>query len=288
MTKYLLVLEKAINKDLETIPLPRSGHRCATDGVFLYSFGGFNPETRNKLFYKNIWCLHLNSKRWYKIITDSFAFGRVPVCVASSVVVLHNNQFIVFGGSGFPFGTSNSNQIFECDLLEQRWHCGLFLPEDIIPVEGYGQGVAVASDCMYIFGGTKGNVYNNNLYKFSFKTRKWDFINCHNPPLARYRHEMVSVNDGFIVIGGYGNYGACPLDTLPKYNFESCNWVEIKCKQDPDHGFPKPRRAHSCVKFEDNVYVCGGFAEETNETIYNDIWKLNILTFSWKKIPQVK
>ena len=292
MAQYQLVLEKAVNTDPETVPKARSGHRCVTDGVFLYSFGGFNPNnTYNKLFNRNIWCFHLSSKRWYNVFTDSYAFGPAPTCVASSVMVLQKGWFIVFGGSGYPFGMKNSNKVFECDPKEQRWHHLSVLPElgNIVPMPGYGQSVVMGPDeCMFIFGGTKGLVYNNDLYKLDFKKRRWELITCSNPPSARYRHEMASIEGGFAVIGGYGFNGACPLDKLPVYSYADCSWMEVKCKQDPDHGFPKPRRAHSCVKFEDNVYVCGGFDEESSDTIYDDIWKLNVKTFSWTKIPQVE
>jgi N-acetylneuraminic acid mutarotase len=291
MAKYQLILEKVSNTDPETIPLPRSGHRCATDGIFLYSFGGFNPRIPGKLFTKNIWCFHLTSKRWYNIMTNGDRFDKVPTCVASSTMVLHKGRFIVFGGSGYPFGSTNSNRTFEFDPREQMWRCFSVMPEvgDIVPTAGYGQGVVMDSDdCMFIFGGTRGLDYNNDLYKFNLKTHRWEYIRCNEPPLARYRHEMVGIDGGFIVIGGYGQNGACPLDKLPLYSYADCSWKEVSCEEDPDHGFPKARRAHGCVKFKDNVYVSGGLDKDDGETMYDDIWMLNVETFSWLKIPQVE
>ena len=287
MAKHRLVLEKVLNTDSETVPKPRSGHRCATDGVFLYSFGGFNPNTHGKLFHRNIWCFHLSSKKWYNILTEGYRCGKMPTCVASSTMVLHKGRFIVFGGSGYPFGSSNSNRTFECDPREQRWHYFSVTSEDVLPTPGYGQGVVMSlDDCMFIFGGTRGLVYNNHLHKFDLKTHRWEFIECNRPPSARYRHEMVAIEGGFIVIGGYGHNGACPLDKLPFYSYANCSWKEVSCEEDPDHGFPKARRAHSCVKFKDNVYVSGGLDKESTETIYDDIWMLNVKTFSWLKISQ--
>jgi hypothetical protein len=290
MAKYQLVLEQVTNTDLETVPMPRSGHRCATDGVFLYAFGGFNPNTQSKLFYRNIMCFHLSSKRWYKILTDGY--GGIPRCVASSVMVLHKGRFYVFGGSGYPFGTSNSNEMFECDMRQQTWHSERAVVPGIrndVPTPGYGQGVVMdPNKCMFIFGGTRGLIYNNDLHKYDFKTRRWESISCSMPPSARYRHEMAGIEGGFVVIGGYGINGACPLNTLPMYSYADRSWQDVECKGDPYHGFPGARRSHSCVKFEGNIYVCGGFEEDSGVAIYDDIWKLNVRTFTWSKIPQVE
>ncbi|XP_028394811.1 kelch domain-containing protein 10-like [Dendronephthya gigantea] len=286
MAKYQLVFEK-VNSDLENLPMPRSGHRCSTDGVFLYCFGGFNPEKHNKLFYENIWCFHLSSKTWHKVITASCNSGQIPTCVASSVAFLHRGKLFVFGGSGYPFGMKNSNGMFYIDPKKQLWHY-LTQTNDVVPSPGYGQGIAMDSDKrMYIFGGTKGLTYYNELHKFNFETCKWELIQATEPPSGRYRHEMVAIENGFAVIGGYGIHGACSLDKLPVYNYGTCLWDEVICQEDPVHGFPEPRRAHSCVQYEDNVYVCGGFKEERKDQIFDDIWKLNIKTFSWSKIPQV-
>ena len=291
MAKYQLVLEKVANKDSEAVPVARSGHRCVTDGVFLYSFGGFNPNNvYSKLFDQNICCFHLSSRKWYTVITASYGFGRAPKCVASSAMVLDKGRLIVFGGSGYPFGMCNSNDIFSCDLIEQRWIHFDIMEElgNIVPEPGYGQGFVMGPDnCMYVFGGTKGLVYNNDLHKFDFDTKQWELIPCRNPPSARYRHEMVSIDNGFIVIGGYGRSGACQLDKLPVYSYASSSWKEVKTERDELHGFPEPRRAHSCVKFKDNVYVCGGFREESSEMVHDDLWKLNVRTFSWSMIPKV-
>ena len=289
MAKYQLVLETVTNEDSETVPMARSGHRCVTDGIFLYSFGGFNPNSVSKLFYQNIWCFHLSTRRWYDIRTASYGFGLEPTCVASSVMILHKGQLIVFGGSGFPFGTVTSNKIFECDPKKQRWINLNVTSESDKPMPGYGQGFVMGPDkCLYIFGGTKGHVYNNNLHKFDFASRTWEMISCERAPSARYRHEIIGINGGFVVIGGYGVSGAFPLDKLPVYNYATHSWKEVQCEPDQDNGFPKPRRAHSCVLFEDNVYVCGGFEkDDSSDKIFDDIWKLNIRMFSWSKIPQV-
>ena len=291
MAKYQLVLEQVTNTDLETVPIPRGGHRCATDGVFLYAFGGFggsggfNPDT-HLLFYRNILCFHLSSKRWYTIRTDGQAY---PMSAISSVMVLHKGRLYVFGGSNTVI---SSNEMFECDLRQQMWDSQRAVVPGIqydVPTPGYGQGVVLGpNECMFIFGGTTGLIYNNDLHKYDFKTRRWELIRCSMPPSARYRHEMASTEGGFIVIGGYGINGACPLDTLPVYSYADHSWQYVECKQDPVHDSPQARRSHSCVKFKDNVYVCGGFQEDSGDAIYDDIWKLNVRTFTWSKIPQVE
>lgn len=290
MAKYQVQLEVTRNEACEPIPMGRSGHRCVTDGVFLYSFGGFNPlKVHDKLFSKYLWCFHLNSKKWLRLSTYGDSSGKVPKCVTSSTMLLYRDQLIMFGGSGHPFGTANSNEMFVCKPKDQIWHIipGNF-SRSYAPTPGYGQGCIISpDDKMYIFGGTKGSIYNDNLHMFNMRTYNWVQCRCKNPPSPRYRHEMVNVKDGFLVVGGYGDDGACPLDKVHRYHFSTLSWQEIQCQRDPTNGFPPARRAHTCNRFDNNVYVTGGFQEESSDQIFNDIWKLDLDTFTWSMMHQV-
>ena len=283
MSKHQIVFVKPNSIE----PSPRSGHRCVTDGMYLYVFGGFNPNATEKLF-SEIWCFNLSLQTWTKIDTS----GPSPPCVASSTLVLHRRNIIVFGGSGYPFGMQNSNRTYICDLRAKKWQ---EINSDLnlnSPSASYGQSAVIGPDnCMYVFGGTKGLEYNNDLHKMSLESFSWEHIRCERAPLPRYRHEAVGIDGGFLVIGGYGLHGACALDKVSVFKYEHNVWETIHCCGFNGGEFPAPRRAHSCVRFNDMVYVCGGYNEtnpNSNEHFaYNDLWELDLKTFSWHKIDQV-
>lgn len=286
MSKHQLVLVNPQSNSPS--PHPRSGHRCVTDGIYLYVFGGFNPNTTTKLF-SEIWCLNLSSKTWSKIETS----GPSPPCVASSTLVLKRRYLIVFGGSGYPFGMHNSNKTYICDLRTRKWQeIDNGSSVDNSPSACYGQSAVVGPDnCMYVFGGTKGLEYNDDLHKLNMESYSWECIKSLRAPSSRYRHEAVCIENGFLVIGGYGEHGACALDKVFVFKYDLNVWEAVDCCGFNDNELPEPRRAHSCVQFNDEVYICGGYREmnsDANEnSAYNDLWKLDLKTFFWHKIDQV-
>lgn len=285
MSKYQFVLVKS-NSLIK--PSPRSGHRCVTDDTYLYVFGGFNPGTTKKLF-SEIWCFNLSLQTWHKLETS----GPSPTCVASSTVVLRRGKLVIFGGSGYPFGSNNSNRTYVCDLRMRKWkELSIGSASNETPEESYGQcGVIGPDNCMYVFGGTKGLEYNNNLHKMNLDSYSWEWIRCRIVPSPRYRHEAVSIDDAFLVIGGYGQNGACTLEKVYMFKYDQNVWKEVKCLPYNDSEFPKPRRAHSCIRYKKNVYVCGGYTEVQSDVdescAYDDVWKLDLKTFCWQRINQV-
>ena len=274
------------------IPDPRSGHRCAADDGNIYVFGGYSPHFADNLF-RELWRFNIATKTWHFLETT----GPFPNEVASSCVVLHRGNLIVFGGSGVPFGLCNSKKLHICYLKKRHWfdlserysEKAESDGEDISPIAGYGQSMVLSCDKdLYVFGGTTGLEFNSYLYRYSLLKHTWDYVRCENPPIPRYRHESVCDHERFYVIGG-GMTSRDPeeffqLDKIQSFCFGSKRWNDHVCYPCKTHGFPKRRRCHGCVIFNSIVYICGGY---DGVNIFDDIWSLNLSTFQWKKLPQV-
>ena len=287
------VIETFIPSSCSQIPRPRSGHRCGSDDGNIYVFGGYSPHYEDELF-QELWRFNIATKTWHLLPTT----GPFPREVASSCVVLDRGNLIVFGGSGVPFGMCNSKKLHICSLRKLQW---FDLSErysdkeesdgeDVSPIAGYGQSMVLSSDKeLYVFGGTTGLEFNSYLYRYSLLKHTWDYLKSENPPIPRYRHESVCDGERFYVIGG-GMSGRDPedffqLDKIQSFSFSNKRWNGHVCYPSKTHGFPKRRRCHGCVIFNSAVFICGGY---DGVNIFDDIWSLDLATFQWEKLPQVK
>lgn len=85
-------------------------------------------------------------------------------------------------------------------------------------------------------------------------------------------------------MGGGTSWTSYPLDKIHAYNLETNSWEEILTKPHDKIGYPAPRRCHSCVQIRNDVFICGGY---NGELILADLWKINLQTFQWSKLPTV-
>ncbi|KAM9502711.1 kelch domain-containing protein 10-like isoform 1-T1 [Salvelinus alpinus] len=271
-------------------PPARSGHRCVADNANLYVFGGYNPdfeeaggsENEDYPLFRELWRFHFATATWQQVHTE----GYMPTELASMSAVLHSNNLLVFGGTGIPFGESNGNDVHVCNVHYKRWkllNCRGKKPNRI-----YGQAMAIINGYLYVFGGTTGYVYSTDLHRLDLTTREWTHLKPNNPPTdlpeERYRHEVAHDGQRIYILGGGTSWTSYPLDKIHAYNLETNSWEEIITKPHEKIGYPAARRCHSCVQVRQEVFLCGGY---NGELILADLWKINLQTFQWTKLPTV-
>ncbi|XP_051910969.1 kelch domain-containing protein 10 isoform X1 [Hippocampus zosterae] len=271
-------------------PAARSGHRCVADDTNLYVFGGYNPdydesggsENEDYPLFRELWKYHFATGRWQQIQTE----GYVPTELASMSAVLHGHNLLVFGGTGIPFGENNGNDVHVCNVKYKRWsllNCRGKKPNRI-----YGQAMVIINSFLYVFGGTTGYIYSTDLHRLDLTTREWIHLKPNNPrddlPEERYRHEIAQDGQRIYILGGGTSWTSYPLDKIHAYNLETNSWEEIATKPHDQIGFPAPRRCHSCVQIRNDVFICGGY---NGEFILADLWKINLRTFQWSRLPAV-
>uniref|UniRef100_A0A668TZC9 Kelch domain-containing protein 10 n=1 Tax=Oreochromis aureus TaxID=47969 RepID=A0A668TZC9_OREAU len=271
-------------------PPARSGHRCVADNTNLYVFGGYNPdydesggsENEDYPLFRELWRYHFATGCWQQIRTE----GYMPTELASMSAVLHGNNLLVFGGTGIPFGENNGNDVHVCNVKYKRWsllNCRGKKPNRI-----YGQAMVIINGFLYVFGGTTGYIYSTDLHRLDLTTREWIHLKPNNPPddlpEERYRHEIAHDGQRIYILGGGTSWTSYPLDKIHAYNLETNSWEEITTKPHEKIGYPAPRRCHSCVQIRNDVFICGGY---NGELILADLWKINLQTFQWSKLPAV-
>ena len=302
-----MMFTQVLPGDTEEWPKGRSGHRMCADQNFLYVYGGYNPEDNNKT-YNELWRYNTSTSKWLKLPDhDSLA----PLSCASSSMVLWKNNIFIFGGTGYPFATTNSNDLFMYSLSSYKWvnlsnldaetssenikmktkECGCLKIVNSPPLPKYGQSMTV-SPCnrLFIFSGTVGQDFPKELHSFCLKKLRWTeyrLCNEHDKyvPSERYRHESVTIKNQFFVMGGSTLHRYFQFDKLQSFQYAKNEWKEIHCKsksfEENSMVFPKPRKAHSCVSYNNDVYMVAGVG--SNKQSLDDVWKYNTEICSWEK-----
>uniref|UniRef100_H2Z7M1 Kelch domain-containing protein 10 n=1 Tax=Ciona savignyi TaxID=51511 RepID=H2Z7M1_CIOSA len=270
----------------EAWPLSRSGHRSVAGENNFWVFGGYNPEiisddlqSEDNLL-RELWSFNVTTNTWKLIPPDR----NMPDKVASHAVFRHGDQMLVFGGTGFPFGASSSNDLYVCHLPSGQWkviECKGSIPESV-----YGQAITVIDSDLYTYGGTTGLVYNTDLHKLDLHNFTWKKIKPNNSidelPPERYRHEIAVYAGKIFVLGGGTSHRVYRMTHVHVYCTRSNKWSAELTKWDKiTKKFPWSRRCHSCVQHHDKAFICGGY---DGVAVHTDLWQLHLPHLQWSKI----
>ncbi|XP_041349835.1 kelch domain-containing protein 10-like [Gigantopelta aegis] len=270
----------------ERVPVERSGHRIVVDDANLYSLGGYNPQFWNVRntedtyypLFKEVWKFNFSTHKWTKIKTQ----GSMPLELASHAAVRDRKNMLTFGGTGVPFGESSSNDLHVLNLESYKWQH--YQCRGDHPEEKYGHAMLLIDDYLYVCGGTTGWIYNIDVHRLNLRTLVWEKLSPKTvsdcDPDGRYRHEIAIHQNKLFMFGGGTAHAAYDFQVVPVFSLEKRIWASVRTVPDNIHGFPAPRRCHSCTQFENDVYVCGGM---DGEKITGDVWRLSLVTLQWSR-----
>ena len=292
-------------------PEGRSGHSLCADDNFLYVFGGYNPDDSHAI-YRELWRYNTSTRTWL-VLPDQDDLA--PWTGASISMAYWNRRLITFGGTGYPFANSNSNRISMYCLQTFKWYdltkmaldqaivrgrdeneikvkqCGCTDIRNALPRSKYGQSMAISlSGKVYIFAGTIGREFENDLHSFCLKNLFWTqhnfcFSHRDSVPVPRYRHSAICKDDRFLVLGGGTSYRTHGFARLHSFSYGKKTWKSVKsvAHGDEAHGnifYPEARHSHVCVEDKDRVYLIGG--NPISDSYLNDVWELDLKTLRWR------
>lgn len=88
-------------------------------------------------------------------------------------------KMVVFGGTGMPFGSNLSNNVYLCDISNDfNWKTMTVSTDSQMPHRLYGQALVVDSktDSLYTVGGTSGFHYFMDVHRLNLHTRAWELV----------------------------------------------------------------------------------------------------------------
>ncbi|XP_057667494.1 kelch domain-containing protein 10 homolog isoform X1 [Diorhabda carinulata] len=283
------------------IPLPRSGHRIDADSSNFYSFGGYNPLSRDDQvremeddvwvhsfpLFQELWKFNFATREWTRY-KNSYT---LPMELASNAMILHGNvlmvYFCVYGGTGSPFGIRCSNQLYVCKVNEENSLMIEIHTTGQLPLPLYGQALIYHNDHLYTIGGTTGLSYTCDIHRLNIKTMNWESVYLCNglgeyEPKGRYRHEVGFDGRYIYLLGGGTTDEAYGFRYIPTFDIEKNVWLRKKTNRDPAKGFPEPRRCHGAVQITYNnsiqLFITGG---HDGECAFDDLWRLDLQNFQW-------
>lgn len=271
----------------------------------MYVFGGYNEGN----CHNDIYAFDLIRHHWTRIETSNgISPGEQTVCVCVCDCAIgerwscthdtlraenkcvdgrashawcastDKTKIYLFGGSGPHWGQTNMGKLLQFNIREKNWT--IVEAEGAQPPPGYGQSLCAINNKLYLFGGTSGHVYVNDLYVFDEVTKIWKKEETNGRrPSPRYKHQVAAIDNRMYVIGG-GLYDP-PKGPIDSYflDVDTLTWSDLECSGD----IPKSRIAHTISQMSGapNRLVMFGGRDDTG-TRRNELSELDVKTGKWR------
>jgi len=198
----------------------------------------------------------------------------------SSMVLVTDSNWLVFGGTQDDWSTTNSLWKYSTDL--HNWV--LLEPATVLPppLNDHSAVYQTCSERMFVFGGITPTGVTADLWIYSVGTNQWSLAIPTTPwPTPRSGHSAIistyEGNDEMTVFGGTDSQGV-PLNEIWVYNIAHNRWTEVT----PSGTKPPSRSYHSGTFYPSSrkgqLVIFGGFA---NNSEMNDLWIFDFDTSKW-------
>ncbi|KAF7728560.1 Negative regulator of mitotic exit [Apophysomyces ossiformis] len=231
------------------VPSPRLYPTLVTIGTFVILYGG-EPILSDDKWDPNLYFLNLNSRQWIRIQMDS----QKPVERAGHSAVVANGVMYIWGGKRAgryldDLVAFNTNSY----PANPHWE---YLSTNEGPSGRSGHVSVIFDNKLYIFGGSDGANFYNDLWAFDLQTRVWSPVACAGYiPAPRYGCAAALVDDIMYINGGIGSDGQ-ELGDLCAFKFRSQRWYIF---QNMGPG-PSARHGLTMTTVKEKIYVIGGEA----------------------------
>ena len=154
---------------------------------------------------------------------------------------------------------------------------------NVVPPASYGGSLVCWKNALYLFGGTSGQVYHHEVFRFSLVRGQWSLLYTSGPkPAPRYKHESVIVGKLMYVVGG-GTIvlGANTAIDVHVLDLETLTWAAM------DVSDPKPC-ARIAFGFAQSPMNCDRFllygGRGSGARRLDDLWELNVASGTWSQL----
>ncbi|XP_052179760.1 protein GLUTELIN PRECURSOR ACCUMULATION 3-like isoform X2 [Diospyros lotus] len=255
-------------------PGTRWGHTCNAirDGKLLYVFGGYGKDNSQT---NQVHVFDTATRTWSEPVIK----GTPPVPRDSHSCSTVGDNLFVFGGTD---GRNPLKDLHILDTSTNTWMSPNVRGEG--PAAREGHSATLVGKRLFIFGGcgkSSNDVdeeYYGDLYILNTETFVWQrAITSGTLPTKRDNHTCSSWKNKIIVIGGEDAYDYY-LSDVHILDADTLVWTKLSTSGQ----LLPPRAGHSTIALGKNLFVFGGFTDESN--LYDDIYMLDVDTGVWTKV----
>ncbi|KAE9983892.1 hypothetical protein Vi05172_g9889 [Venturia inaequalis] len=236
-------------------PGPRVGHASLLVGNAFIVFGGDTKLEDGDVLDDTLYLLNTATKQWSR----ASPAGPRPAGRYGHTLNILGSKIYIFGGQveGYFFNDLVAFDLNSLQMPGNRW-------EVMVPNGGDGTGpvpkprtnhsIVTWQDKLFLFGGTDGTQWFNDVWTYDPRTNSWSELDCIGYiPAPREGHAAALVNDTMYIFGGRIQDGT-DLGDLAAFRISSRRWYMFQ-----NMGMsPSPRSGHSMTAVGSHIVVLAG------------------------------
>ncbi|KAK4155324.1 hypothetical protein C8A00DRAFT_13619 [Chaetomidium leptoderma] len=265
-------------------PGPRVGHSSLLVGNAFIVFGGDTKIEETDVLDETLYLLNTSTRQWSRALpTGIRPSGRY----GHSLNIL-GSKIYVFGGQveGYFMNDLAAFDLNQLQMPNNRWEMLIASSDSANPPQGKlppartNHSVVTYNDKLYLFGGTNGFQWFNDVWCYDPMTNLWSQLECIGYiPSPREGHAAAIVDDVMYIFGGRTEEGA-DLGDLAAFRISSRRWYTFQ-NMGPS---PSPRSGHSMTAVGKTVVVVGGEPSSATAAV-NDLALVYCLDTSKIRYP---
>ncbi|THC91599.1 hypothetical protein EYZ11_008942 [Aspergillus tanneri] len=228
-------------------PGPRVGHASLLVGNAFIVFGGDTKVDENDTLDDTLYLLNTCPR-------PSGRYGHTLNILGSRLYVFGGQVEGYFFNDLVAFDLNQlSNPTNKWEFLIQNSHQGGPPPGQIPPART-NHTIVSFNDRLYLFGGTNGLQWFNDVWTYDPRANQWTQLDCVGfIPTPREGHAAALVNDVMYIFGGRTDEGI-DLGDLAAFRITTRRWYSFQ-NMGPA---PSPRSGHSMTAFGKQIIVMAG------------------------------
>lgn len=265
-------------------PGPRVGHASLLVGNAFIVYGGDTKIEESDSLDETLYLLNTSTRQWSR----SLPAGPRPSGRYGHTLNILGSKIYIFGGQveGIFMNDLAAFDLNQLQMANNRWEL-LVLNSDSggpppgkIPPARTNHTMVTFNDKMYLFGGTNGFQWFNDVWVYDPAANSWSQLDCIGYiPVPREGHAAALVDDVMYIFGGRTEEGA-DLGDLAAFRISSRRWYTFQ-NMGPS---PSPRSGHSMTTVGKTVAVVGGEPSQAAPPV-NDLSLIYLLDTTKIRYP---
>ncbi|KAI1181133.1 hypothetical protein F4777DRAFT_573205 [Nemania sp. FL0916] len=265
-------------------PGPRVGHSSLLVGNAFIVYGGDTKIDETDVLDETLYLLNTSTRQWSRALPA----GPRPSGRYGHSLNIVGSKIYIFGGQveGYFMNDLSSFDLNQLQMPNNRWEILIensdngVAPNGKAPPARTNHSMITYNDKMYLFGGTNGFQWFNDVWCYDPPTNKWTQLDCIGYiPSAREGHSAALIDDVMYIFGGRTEEGA-DLGDLAAFRISSRRWYTFQ-NMGPT---PSPRSGHSMTAVGKSIVVVGGEPSSATNQV-NDLSLVYVLDTTKIRYP---